>query len=237
MWNVMLCDDEAPVRIQLQEYLDRFQSESGHRFRVTQCSSSGQLLCQIRPDTDLLFLDICMEGMNGMEAAHILRQQGQEVCLVFLTSMVQYAIEGYRVHAFGFLQKPVTYAQFRLQMADVMRTLQVRREESIALKIGVDTYSLYPSQILYAEVCNHNVDIHLTDRRLNYYGTITELEEMLSGRGFARSHNSFLLNLGRIAKVTQDSVVLENGESLPVSKRRRKDFLRELTDYLGSAME
>lgn len=237
MWNVILCDDEQSVRSLLQEYLRRFSDECGQSFRTVECSSAEQLLCQVLPDTDLIFLDIRMGTLNGMEAAHILRRQNADVCLVFLTSLVQYALEGYRVHAFGFLQKPLSYAQFRLQMADVLRTLQMRRTESIPIKVGCETHNLIPARILYAEVRNHSLEICLTDGALTYYGTITELEELLSGRGFSRCHKSFLVNLRRVSKVTSADVVMENGKMLPLSKRRRKEFLEELTDYLGSAIE
>lgn len=235
MWNVIVCDDEQSIHQQLRGYMDKFQQEYGQSFHITPCTCAQQLLCQVRPETDLIFLDIHMEGMNGMEAAHVLRQKYPEVCLVFLTSMVQYALEGYQVHAFGFLAKPLSYAQFRLQMADVMRALQLRREQSIPLKIGMETHNLYPSRIRYAEVNNHNIDIHLTQDVLRCYCTMTELEQLLAPRGFSRCHQSYLVNLRHISSVTSTDVHLDNGNTLPLSKRRRKAFLEDFTLYLGSA--
>lgn len=236
MWNVIACDDESAVHSQLGSYLERFQQECGHAFHLTLCQSAEQLLTLLTPDIDLVFLDISMGGISGMEAAHILRKQYPDVCLVFLTSMVQYALEGYRVHAFGFLPKPLTYAQFRLQMADVVRALSAKQSQTVSLKIGTEVHNLAPASILYGEVCNHNVDIHMLNGMLRCYGTITELEQLLSPHGFSRPHQSYLVNLRRIATITQTEVCMENGDRLPLSKRRRKDFLRDFTMYLGSAL-
>ncbi|OUN24617.1 LytTR family DNA-binding domain-containing protein [Pseudoflavonifractor sp. An85] len=236
MWNVVVCDDEAAVHRQLQSYLDQFAQESGYSFHLAHCHSAEQLLSMVSPHTDLLFLDISMGAMSGMEAAHILRQTYPELCLVFLTSMVQYALEGYQVHAFGFLAKPLTYAQFRLQMADVVRALSAKQSQTISLKIGTEVHNLSPSSILYAEVCNHNVDIHLLDSTLRCYGTITEVEQLLAPHGFSRPHQSYLVNLRRISTITQTDVHMDNGSVLPLSKRKRKEFLQDFTTYLGSAL-
>ena len=110
MWNAIICDDEPEMRLHIQGMLQRFSGEYGEAFNVTQCDCANALLCQLRPNTDLVFLDIGMEGMNGMEAAQIIRQRNCDVCLIFVTSMVQYAFEGYQVHAYGFLKKPLKQA-------------------------------------------------------------------------------------------------------------------------------
>lgn len=236
MWNVMLCDDEAFVRAELKGFFERFGAEAGCRFNMVECSSAEQLLCQVKPDTDLVFLDIRMESMDGMRAAHLLRGQYPDLCIIFLTSMVSYALEGYRVHAFGFIQKPLAYAQFRLQMADVLNMLRSRRRESIALKIGFDTYNIDPRALVYAEVQNHSIKLQLTDRQLNYYGTISDLERVLPCAMFSRCHKSFLVNLYRVKHVAQADIYMDNSDVLPLSKRRRREFLEALTSCLGSAI-
>ena len=233
MWNAIICDDEPEMRLHIQGMLQRFSGEYGEAFNVTQCDCANALLCQLRPNTDLVFLDIGMEGMNGMEAAQIIRQRNCDVCLIFVTSMVQYAFEGYQVHAYGFLKKPLKYAQFRLQMSDTMRMLRERRSQRVTLKIGHENYMLFPEMLVYAEVRNHNVELHLKKETLTCYTSIAELEESLSGFGFFRCHKSYLVNLRRIRKVSGYDILLDNGETIPLSKRRRKELMDELARCLG----
>ena len=234
MWNLWICDDEPEFRSELIAQLERFSEESGETFSYNECSSGEALVGRIRPDADLILLDIKMDGISGMDAAREIRRSNPDVCIVFLTSMVQYAVEGYSVHAWGFMQKPLKYAQLRLQMADVMRHLHSRHVESISLQIGRDTHKICVRDILYIEVLDHKVALHCKDNTLDYYGTITELEKLLQGRGFSRCHKSFMVNLQAVRRLTADGALIENGECVPVSKRKRKEFQQELTEYLGS---
>ena len=123
MWKVMICDDEPEMCAQIRQSLARFTQECGAQFSIRECHSGEALLCRLEADTDLVFLDIRMEGLSGMEAARRLRKENRDVCLIFITTMTQYALEGYQVHAYGFLKKPLLYAQFRLLMLDALRSL------------------------------------------------------------------------------------------------------------------
>ena len=119
MWKTIICDDEQEMRSAVRANLERFSEETGERFSVTELTSGEALLFNLTEDTDIIFLDIKMNGITGMDAARKLREKNSRVCIVFITTMTQYALEGYEVHAFGFLKKPVSYAQFRLQIIPI----------------------------------------------------------------------------------------------------------------------
>lgn len=237
MWNVILCDDQKDMCALLRRHLETFSQESGETFQVQECYSGEELLELISGETDLVFLDIRMGEVSGMEAARALRQRNYSTCLIFITTMTQYAIEGYSVHAFGFLKKPVRYPQFRMQMQDTVRHLEQQRRQSsretISLRSGAETYTLEVADILYVEVQNHDLHIVRQGGSLTIYSTISSMEEQLEGKGFFRCHKSFLVNLSQISRITRGDVHMVNQAVIPVSKHRRREFLEAYIRFAG----
>ncbi len=233
MWKVMICDDEPEMCAQIRQSLARFTQECGAQFSIRECHSGEALLCRLEADTDLVFLDIRMEGLSGMEAARRLRKENRDVCLIFITTMTQYALEGYQVHAYGFLKKPLLYAQFRLLMLDALRSLAGKKEETITLKIGSEVHTVSLPRLLYLEVRNHEVRVVCTDGVLSCYEAMSNMEQLLRGHGFFRCHKSFCVNLRHITRITSAGVQMRNGDELPVSKHRRREFLEAFSAYAG----
>ena len=115
--KIAACDDSNVVLRQMAGYFEEFQNDTGIELAPAYFSSGEELLKHMSDDTELIFLDISMGEMNGIECARQLRAQGRDLPIVFITSMTEYALDGYAVHAFGFLPKPVTYGTF----ADITR--------------------------------------------------------------------------------------------------------------------
>ena len=236
MWNTIICDDEAEMRSSIRAYLERFETETGESFSVAEYASAEQLLFHLTEETDLLFLDIRMDGITGMEAAHRIRERNQQLCIVFIATMTQYAMEGYRVHAFGFLEKPLVYAQFRLQMLDVLRHLGQRRAESIVVRADGELRTVALTQLIYLEVLNHDLRFVFSDGSFQCRETLRGLEGKLIGKGFFRCHKSFCVNLRHVRGIAGEGVRMSNGDLLPVGKLRRKEFLEAYAAYAGGGM-
>lgn len=217
----------------LRVLLDRFSEECGIRFQIGECHSGKDLLNQITFDTDIVLLDIKMEPMSGMQAARAIREKNQDVCIIFITTMTQYAMEGYSVHAFGFIKKPVRYAQLRLQMLDTDRLLKSRSRETVLLKSGSQTYNPDIRTILYFEIFGHEIHVVKNDDTIVYYGTLSDIEQELSGKYFYRCHKSYLVSLRHVSQIVSGEVILRNGKRIPVSKYRKKGLLDAFAKYMG----
>ncbi|WP_215699361.1 LytTR family DNA-binding domain-containing protein [Clostridium sp. MCC353] len=233
MWKIIICDDEPDMCAQLRGLLDRFSEECGIRFQTEECHSGKELLNSITFDTDIVLLDIKMEPMSGMQAARSIREKNHEVCIIFITTMTQYAMEGYSVHAFGFIKKPVRYAQFRLQMLDTVRLLKSRAGETVMLKTGGRTYNPDIRTIRYFEIFGHEIHVILEDGGFTCYGTLADIEQELSEKHFYRCHKSYLINLRFVGQILTNEVILRDGKRIPVSKYRRKGLLDSFAKYMG----
>lgn len=182
---------------------------------------------------DAVFLDIEMPLMDGMETAERLRKKDENVAIVFVTNMAQYAIKGYRVNALDFLVKPVDAFDITLEMEKIFRISGRRMKESLWISAAGMLRKVVIEEIRYVETINHNVILHLKKETLSYRGTLKELEARLNGRLFVRPDNCYLVNMYYIRCVEGNDVYLTTGEVLHISRPRKKTFLAELNEYIN----
>lgn len=235
MYRIAICDDEAPARAHIAQMLSEFAAQSGKTFECAQFASANDLLRDYHPNWDMVFLDISMPGMDGMSAARQIRLMDSEVLLIFVTSMQQYALEGYSVRAFGFVTKPFKAPEFLYETEAALRQIDARRmtKSTIVLRSRNRMDRLVVSDILYCEVENHSVRVRLYGEDRQYRYQMKELESMLERYGFFRPHSSYLVNHLAIQQVGQDTLLLKDGTIIPISRTRRKAFLAQMVQYMG----
>lgn len=232
MYSLMICDDDAATRRELRGHILRFEKETGVRFSVEETASGEELLKSFPLDTDILLLDIKMKATSGMNAAREIRQRGSDVLIIFITSMTQYAIEGYEVHAFGFLRKPISYDYFRWTLSDAMRHLARNASVRVELRNGVTSDFVESSKIAYIEIANHSLTITWENgQRSVYKMTLAELEEQLTQAGFVRCHRSYLVNIRQIRRIGLTDITMLDGVRIPLSKYRKKEFLEAVAQF------
>lgn len=233
MLKLIICDDEPVICETIRNMLGRFSKECGISLDVSTCASGEELLGAVTPDVDILLLDIRMGELSGMNAARKIREKNSDICIIFVTTMTQYALEGYKVHAFGFLKKPLTYAQLRLQMLDAVQMLKSRIPESITVKSGHDTWRLDLDKLYYMEIYGHDIHAVCTDRTVVCYGSLSDFEQILTSKGFCRCHKSFLVNLRHIRQIGMAQIFMTDGSAVPVSKYRKKEVSEAFARYIG----
>ena len=236
MWKILICDDEKECRDSVLEMLRRYEKDSGESFDVTICASGEELMKRFTPSFDIILLDIQMKTLSGMNAARALRQKGSDVQIIFITAMSEYAIEGYEVHAFGFLKKPVHYRQLAWQLDDVTETLRKKKGVNVVVQDGSTIKAFKSSEIVWAEALGHEVWLHIAGGTSQRCVTpLAKLEEQLSGNGFFRIHKSFLVNRAYLRAINQAAVSMEDGGELPLSKHRKQDLIYAFAEFKGLA--
>ena len=234
--KIAVCDDEQALLKQIDSYLKQFQEDTKEKFEVFYFSSAEDLMNNMPRDIHIVLLDIQMKEKTGMEAARILREEGLNFYLFFITSHVEFALEGYEVHAYAFLQKPLQYSHFKRYLLDICNKINTNKKNIIKIKNGANTEVINTDDIVYIEVFHHSTLITYKDSKKEYTITLTELENKLKEFGFFRCHKSYLLNFKYIKNYEFDTIQLSNSCKIPLSKHRRKEFLEQYTQYLGDLL-
>lgn len=232
MTRIAIVEDEAAVREQLAGYVQRYTRQYGTPFEVTEFADGMEILEDYRPQFDIIFLDVEMKHLDGMETARRIRERDGGVLIVFITNMAQYAIRGYAVGALDYVLKPVPYFAFSQQLQKVEEQLRRRTRHYLAVPVEGGLRRLDTSRIYYIESEGHRVHFYTEEGDFAAPGALKALEEKLADRPFARCNSGYLVNLAQVQAVQQNTVEVGPYE-LQVSRPKRKSFLAALTDYIG----
>ena len=238
MFRIAICDDEKIYRDQLVSFLMRYAEQQGEEFQLICFESADRLLLNYPKDIDLLFLDIAMGGVDGMAAAREIRKFDPQVCIIFITTMYQRAIDGYAVKAFGFITKPVSEAELKHELTAALAMIRNgrEREQFISFKSEGSIHRVPISHISYCEVRNHQILLNVDGTLYQYRDSMSELESRLAPLGFFRCHSSYLINGEYIVKIEPSEVFLRDGTRIPISQRKRKEFMQEISSFLGGTI-
>ncbi len=227
--NIAICDDEDIFRKHFRELLLKESFVQNTDIQVWECASGEELLAACSEagfHADVIFLDIRMKGMDGMETARILRQRGEKCLLVFLTSLSEYAAKGYEVKAFRYLMKEDADRELGQMMKECVRELE--GEAWFAFSRGHCHYSVPRADILYFESRKRQVYLYTEVREYSFYEKLDAVEALLAGKGFLRCHRSFLVQERYVRGWKDNALWLENGRELPISRAYEKEVNRRL---------
>jgi len=229
MIHIAVVEDDQNYADQIKGYLDRFAQENKMDIR-TQCFCNGMEIAEgYTPVYDIIFLDIEMPLLDGMSAAEHIRQKDPDVILVFITNLAQYAIRGYGVNALDYVLKPIGYAAFAMKLQKACRILAGRETRYVLLTDEQESRKISVSNIRYIEVANHQLIYHTTEGDFFQFGTLRKLEDEL-GDSFARCNHCYLINLAYVDGTREDFVLL-GGDTLKISRAKKKQFMQMLSDY------
>lgn len=231
--KIAVCDDEKPMLRQLSQYLEQIQAETGEHYDLFYYASAEDLLAHMPQDVQAILLDISMGGMTGMECARALRARGCEAAVLFITSMTQYALEGYEVHAFAFLPKPLVYTELKERLTDCFARMDREKRAILPVDAGGGTELLPIDDILYVEVYQHETSFVLPGRKVTGTLQLAQAEARLIPHGFFRCHRSYLVNMAQIRRIDSDVLNMPDGTDVPISKHRRRAFLDAFSSYMG----
>lgn len=236
MIHIAICDDEKAFVSGLSRMLEQYSAETGQEIKISAYYDGMELLEKYDPSIDLIFLDIQMKLVDGLHAAGRVRQMDETVEIIFLTTMAQYALEGYQYRAANYILKPLKYPRLKSELDLFIR--KHRRENSPAYFIVNDTgkYKIRLSSLRYVETYRRNLLCHTEQEDIVCYKSMKELERELSGQGFARCHSSYLVNLAYVKGARKLEITLITGEILPISQPRRKAFMEKLAEYWGDML-
>lgn len=233
MITIAVCDDSKNMVDAMKTYLDEYREKTGKELCVFTFLSGEELLNNYNCKYDIIFLDIKMPGMNGIQVAEKIREKDQEVIIIFLTSLMQHALDGYKVRAANYLIKPITKNRLKMEIDRWTMQLEQREEPFITVHNDQGNYKLLLKSISYIETYNRNLMIHTDQGNIVCYWKLKEMENMIKKYGFARNHSSYIVNLFYVSNIEKMEIKLITGERLPIGKSKKKEFMQELSSYWG----
>lgn len=239
--RVAVLDDEREIRENVGQKIRHFLPEA----EVRLYESAERLLTE-NDMPDILFLDIKMNEMSGIELAGKLRGDGADVTIIFLTAFEEYVYRAFDVGAFHYLLKPVDTAKFyevlekataeRRRIHESAKRCGECAEASLTIRNKAQTEKVYLSEIVYLEVFNRKVTCHKMREKIEFYGRLTDLERRL-GADFVRCHRAYVVNLRYVRRYDAAGVTMENGDSVLMAKTKYAEFVRRYMEYIRKREE
>lgn len=236
MLHIAICDDEKEFAAHLKELIRRYAEETGEEIKVTLFYDGMELTERYDPTIDLIFLDIQMKLLDGLHTAERIRQMDERVSIIFLTTLIQYGLEGYKYQAANYIIKPLKYVRLKAELGQWIK--KRRKEDTPSIVVSNDTgkYKIFLNSLRFVETFNRNLLLHTEQENIICYKSMKELEGILKGQGFFRCHSSYIVNLYYVKGVKKLEIELITGEKIPISQPKRKEFMEQLAGYWGELL-
>lgn len=225
------CDDEEIQLEYAQKLAETWAVRYGEPMTYLAYKSAKELLFENMDSYpfDLLILDIDMDGMNGMELAHKIREKDVMLPILFLTNRKEYVFEGYEVQALRYLLKPLDEEKL-FPILDELCTMEKKEKEYVILSIAGENIKLEQDEILYVEVNGHYLMIHTAKDVYEVKMSLAEMSETLTD-AFVATHRSFMVNLEHVERVMRTECLLSDGSSVPISRNCYKAVNEAFIQY------
>ena len=231
MIHIAICDDEKHMSDHIRAMASDFFRKKNREISLRTFLSSEELL-NYDGQIDILFLDIQMNGMDGLETARKLRAGKFRGVLIFITVLKEMVFQSFEVQAYDYLVKPVDEKQFGKTMERLYASMQNASEDSLLVQKGYEGRIISKDEIVFCEIIDRKIYLNLTSGEVvDYYERIENLETKL-GSHFFRCHRSYLINLKHLKGYKNGTAYMDNGKEVPVSRLRSREFSGVVLQYM-----
>ncbi len=228
--KIAIVDDETIFRVLTRKKLEEVMSKMPFSYELHEYNSGSAFLKE-EMAYDIVFMDIAMPEMSGLETAEKYRKYCANGILIFLTAYEEYIKEGYKVNAFRYLGKQDDPQDFFEAVKSAMLMLQTKEKMKLHLVNGGEIFVAL-DDIVYMEAQARSVLMHLKDKEiLPIRSKISDLTELLEKKGFYLVHRAYLVNMRYARSCVANEVVLSTMESVPISERRCHEFKKILSEF------
>ena len=231
MIHIAICDDEKYISDNIKVFASDFFRKKNREIQL-RTFSSGEELLGYEGQIDILFLDIQMKGMDGIETAKRLRAGKFKGFLIFITVLREMVFESFEVQAYDYLVKPVEETRLEKTMERLYTSMCSASEDSLLVQKGYEGRIIQKDEIVFCEIIDRKIYLNLVSREvLDYYERIENLETKLGDR-FYRCHRSYLINLKHLKGYKNGIAYMDGGREVPVSRLRSKEFSGVVLQYM-----
>lgn len=235
MIRVAICEDEKDTQLLIENYIHNILKNINIEYEIQKYDLGEELLESNLKDIDILLLDIQMGQINGMDTARKIREVDNKMEIIFITSLIDYVQEGYEVRAYRYLLKPIELEELKKHLLTCIKEIE-NKNSYILIKNKSNTYKIYSNEIKYIEVQKKNMSIHTTNKTFEVIYSLEKIEKDINLDKFVRCHKSFIVNLSYVENIKSNTIILESGEEVPVSRYRYKEVKEKFLKFLGDSI-
>ena len=231
--RIAICEDNADDSAELCGYIDEYLAKNGCCGYVS-TFSSGEALLNAFPGFQIVFLDIYLPGLSGIETARHIREIDRDCIIVFITNSPHFALDGFQVHASGYVVKPLTQEK----LSDALYTCREklnRASRTIRIPTGREgEISLPLVNLKYVEISNKVTHFHTCGGVLDTRLPLNDVEKMLGGIPFLRCHRGFIINMNYVEEIQERDFLMMGGNQVPIRKNGAKEVRLAITRFMAS---
>lgn len=228
MLRIAICDDSADARDALRLQLEKILWEGTEEIVYEFSTGAGAIrwLENHPGEIDLLFLDVEMAGVNGMEAAEAVRKFDTEIIIVFVTGYADYVFDGYKMNALDYIIKPANAERLSEVLKRVRAQLESKKNDVYLFKNTEGTFRFPVASICYFYSDKRKVVCVCGEKEYSFYAKLDEVEQELAEK-FVRIHQRYLVNPQQVEHIGTACVSV-CGKQLPISRALKEDAVKKL---------
>lgn len=231
MLLLAIVDDNPKDSSALSELVRNYFQQNGKHYMFRVFNSPLDFI-RSTENYDIVFMDIRMDKLDGLEVARIMRKINTNSVLIFVTQMAQLAIKGYEVDALDFIIKPADQFSISYVLDKAIARLENAQSTMLAIKTADSIVSLSSNDIMYVEVFDHNLVYHTTKGNYDARGRLSDVVQKLDSKRFSVCNRSFVVNLRYVSSVCNDHLTID-GTEISISKTHRKEIMQHFSNFLG----
>lgn len=233
--KIAICDDEEKLLDLIEGYIKGWCKKNKTQIDIDKFFSAEEFLFEWEnyEKYDAIFLDTEMKKMSGIELSNIIRKKNKTVNLIFLADEIKYALHGYKVGALQYLIKPIKKEE-AFECLDMIKEKIKDINDNfnyITIELPKKSIKLNYENIIYCIMFSPYIDIYTINDKITIRKKISDMEEILPKESFIRCHRSYLVNIKHISVVNKDTVTLEDGTKIPISRGKYEEVNQAFINY------
>lgn len=230
MFKIAICDDQKIMCEYLKQKLHEILKKNHISYYIVCYTEAIELLSSTLL-FDLILLDIDMPELNGISLAKKIREQSIPSELIFVTILKEYVLDAFEVEAVDYIYKPVDLIRLEKAVKRAIKKRDNEHKKSLFVQTKQFCKTIPLQQIYYIEVINRKIYIHTKDGVVEYYAKLQEVQNQLDER-FIKCHRSYIVNIDYLKQYQCNIITMHNGQTVPVSRLRQKEFLQSIMQYM-----
>lgn len=234
MFKVAICDDEMTSLMINQALTEQVLEEANIEYEITTFEDMQSMIKGVLDDNadfDLLLSDILAVGMNGIEAAEEIRRLGDKLPIVFISSTAEFALEGYRVNALRYLQKPVQIDKLKEAILEAYAAKGNKKKEYLSFQVADRFYKVNLDDIVYLESMGRDTYVVTKTETICVHAKFSDMEQQVPSDRFVRCHRSYIINLSEVKDIARYRFLTKNGIEIPISQLQYTDVKKDFIEF------